>query len=223
MNGKHRVHRIVLVFTCLAAICRGVPVYGAEGREDASYRYNPQLFERSDRARWQKVAEVVEAIGLREGHSIADIGGGTGYFSRPFARAVGPRGVVYCCDIATNLLDYLQERAKAENLNNIVTVYAALDRPMLPPASVDFIFFCNTNHHLEDRVDYYKRLLPLLRPGGQLIVIDWTKKERDVGPPRGHVVAKTTVLEEMAAAGWQLVREEHFLDYQYFLVFQPKR
>ena len=100
-------------------------------------------------------------MGLKEGMSIADIGGGSGYFSRPFAKKVGPKGIVYCCDLATNLLEYLQVTALEEKLHNIITVYAAYDRPMLPPRSVDILFFCNTNHHLDNRVEYYKNLIPI--------------------------------------------------------------
>lgn len=185
-------------------------------------RYRPEQFERSERDEWQKPQEVIEAIGLKAGQSICDIGGGSGYFSRRFAKTVGPEGVVYCCDIATNLLDYLQEQAREENLNNIVTVYAALDRPMLPPKSVDHIFFCDTNHHLDNRVEYYRNLHPILREGGQLIVIDWHKREQKVGPPPGHNVARETVVEEMQQAGWQLTREiDDVLEYQYFLIFTP--
>ncbi len=185
-------------------------------------RYNPEMFEQEGRDDWQMPGKVIEAIGLKEGDSIADIGGGSGYFSRPFAHTVGENGVVYCCDLATNLMDYLQEQAKKENITNLVTVYAATDRPMLPPNSVDHIFFCNTNHHLENRVEYYTHLKSLLKPGGQVVVVDWKNKKQKVGPGPGHTKPKSLVLKEMKEAGWQLVREENFLPYQYFLIFKPK-
>lgn len=185
-------------------------------------RYKPEQFERPERDEYQKPEAVIEAIGLKEGQSICDIGGGSGYFTRRFAKKVGPQGVAYCCDIAINLLEYLQQKAKEENLSNIVTVYAALDRPMLPPGSVDHIFFCDTNHHLENRVEYYKNLHPVLRQGGQLIVVDWHKREQKVGPPPDHNVAKETVIEEMKEAGWELEKDlEGVLEYQYFLIFKP--
>jgi arsenite methyltransferase len=184
-------------------------------------RYRPEQFERKERDAYQKPEEVIAAIGLQAGQSIADIGGGSGYFTRRFAKVVGPNGVAYCCDLATNLLVYLQERAKEEHLSNLVTVYAAPDRPMLPPGSVDHIFFCDTSHHLKDRVEYYRNLKPILREGGQLVVIDWHKREQEVGPPPGHNVARETVIAELKEAGWKLVREEDFLKYQYFLIFKP--
>jgi arsenite methyltransferase len=186
----------------------------------AQERFNPQQFERPERAEWQNVAGVIEAMGIEEGQHIADIGGGSGYFSRPLARAVGPKGVVYCCELATNLMAFLQEEAKKEGLMNIVTVFAAMDRPMLTPDSVDVIFFCNTNHHLSNRVEYYKDLKPLLRKGGQLVVVDWKKERQKVGPPPSHNVAKEVVIDEMKQAGWTLKKEvEGVVEYQYFLIF----
>ncbi len=213
---------VVCVF-CFALLVFGntlVPAQESHGERE--HHFKPEQFEKDERAQWQKVDEVIGAMGLKPGQSIADIGGGSGYFSRPFAKVVGETGVVYCCDIATNLLDYLHETAKKENLNNIVTVYCALDRPMLPPKSVDFIFFCNTNHHLRDRVEYYRGLLPLIREGGKIVVVDWKNIRQKVGPPPGHTKPKSVVLEEMDEAGWRLVCEETILEYQYFLIFEPK-
>lgn len=185
--------------------------------------YNPEQFENEGRGEWQKVDQVIEAMGIRQGSSIADIGGGSGYFSRPFAKAVGPEGVVYCCDLATNLMDYLQESSKKEGLDNIVTVYAATDRPMIPPASVDIIFFCNTNHHLGERVPYYSGLEKLLRPGGRVVVVDWKNEDQKVGPPPDHTHPRSRVIDEMDEAGWVLQEEHSFLPYQYFLIFQSQK
>ncbi len=184
-------------------------------------RYKPEQFEKEDRAKWQKVDQVIDALKLKPGMRIADIGGGSGYFARPFAKTVGEKGTVYVCDLATNLMDFLQKKAKEENLHNIVTVYAAKDRPMLSPNSVDLIFFCNTNHHLSDRVNYYNGLHSLLRKNGRIAVIDWNKKDQKVGPPASHNHAKKDMIAEMKRAGFAVVQEETFLDYQYFVVFKP--
>lgn len=205
---------------CMAALCLAVfsPAFAAD-----EPRHRPEMFEGDGRAEWQKAAEVIEALDLKEGDAVADIGGGSGYFTRPLARRVGPLGRVYCCDIAPNLLEYLHERAAEEGLDNIITVLSAGDRPMLAPNSVDLIFFCNTNHHLSDRVNYYRKLIPLLNSGGRLAVVDWHKREQEVGPPPDHNVDRSVVLREMREAGWEMVREETFLPYQYFLIFEPAR
>ncbi len=212
--------RSFAVFVGLCIITAWLWVIPADTQEGR--RYSPQSFENPERAEWQKVNQVIQAMDLQEGDLIADIGGATGYFSRPFARRVGPKGTVYCCDLATNLLEYLQERAKQENLHNIVTVYAAPDRPMLPIQSIDFIFNCNTNHHLENRVDYYKDLKRHLAPDGKIVIVDWKKERQEVGPPPGHNLAKSTAIDELQQAGYELIQEETDLPYQYFLIFKIK-
>lgn len=190
--------------------------------QEEEHRYNPEQFENEKRAEWQQVDRVIEAMKIKPGMRIADIGGGSGYFARPLAKAVGDEGVVYVCDLATNLMEYLQAEAKQQGLDNLVTVYAAYDRPMLPPDSVDIIFFCNTNHHLEDRVNYYKGLHKPLDEDGSIVVVDWHKREQEVGPPPSHNDSREMVIDEMKQAGWTLAREETFLAYQYFLIFKAE-
>lgn len=215
MHYKPGIKRIVLL---VWIVC----VFGFISTDVVCREFQPEQFENKGRDEWQQVDRVIESMGLKEGDTIADIGGGSGYFSRPFAQKVGPKGVVYCCELAVNLMEYLQRRSLDEGLLNIVTVLAAVDRPMLPPQSVDHIFFCDTNHHLTDRVNYYKGLIPILKPGGQLVVVDFKKEGKKQGPPPEHCVAKSVVLEEMEQAGFQLVREETFLENQYFLIFKVK-
>lgn len=212
---KQLVHPIAIAMM-LFALCSTVAA-------QEKHQYNPEQFEKSERAEWQQVEKVIEALKLKPGMRVADIGGGSGYFSRPIAQAVGEQGVVYVCDLATNLMEFLQAKAKEENLHNIVTVLAAMDRPMLPPKSVDLIFFCDTNHHLSNRVEYYKGLHSLLRKDGRIAVVDWKKKDQKVGPPASHNHAKEDMITEMKEAGFSAAREETFLDYQYFVFFEPTK
>ncbi len=214
--------RLIISLALLVGLYGSMPAHSQESERD--HHYTPGQFEIDSRAQWQKVDDVIRAFGLKKGETIADIGGGSGYFSRPFAKTVGPEGVVYCCDLAVNLLEFLQDQSKEEGLKNIVTVYAAMDRPMLPPNSLDHIFFCNTNHHLSNRVEYYKGLIPLLKKNGQLVVVDWKKKRQKIGPPPSHNHSQEMLTKEMNDAGWKLVREiKDVLEYQYFLIFKPEK
>src|SRR5439155_25391010 len=100
--------------------------------------------ERSERESWRKPDEVVQALALKNGEVVADIGAGTGYFSRRFARAVAPDGRVYAVDVAADVLGYLRQEAEKEGLRNIVTIVSHEDDPLLPAGSVDLAFFCDT-------------------------------------------------------------------------------
>ena len=192
-----------------------------KGRRKRGLR--PEMFERPNRHEWQKPDLVIKHMGLKPGHVIADIGAGSGYFSRRFAKVVGESGVVYACDVAENMLRYIQNECKEQGIDNIVTVLAATWSPMLPPCSVDFVFLCNTNHHIQNRVEYYRRLKKVFKPGGRLVIVDLFKNKK-FGPPPEHKVAREVVLKEMKEAGYRLIEDNvELLPYQYYLVFEPIR
>ncbi len=184
----------------------------------------PEIFERPERAKWQKPDEVVKRIGLRPGQIVADIGAGSGYFSRRFAAAVRPGGFVFACDIDQVMLRYIQDRCKEKKIDNIVTVLAATWSPMLPPQSVDVIFLCNTTHHIKNRVQYFRTLKKVLKPGGRIVIVDFFKRKLPIGPPPDHKLARAVVLHELKEAGYELlVDDTAFLPYQYYLEFAPAK
>jgi ubiquinone/menaquinone biosynthesis C-methylase UbiE len=174
-----------------------------------------RLLENPQRDEWQKPDEVIQALDFRPGESVADIGAGTGYFSRRFARHAAK---VYAVDIDASLL----ERARKNAPPNVEFILAAPDDPKLPERSVDTIFFCNVLHHIENRPAYYAKLKRALKPGGRIVNIDFHKRPLPVGPPVDHKLSEEQVVEEFQAAGFELNRSFDFLPYQYFLVFELK-
>lgn len=169
---------------------------------------------------YQKPEEVVKALALREGQAVADIGSGTGYFSVRFAQAVGDRGTVYAVDVSADMIRHLNRRLRDHGIGNVVTVLAEPDDPLLRDASVDRFVIVDTWHHIEDQAGYLEKMKRMLRPGGQVIHIDFKKGELPVGPPPGHKIARGDVVAQMEGAGFRLVAEHDFLPYQYFLVFE---
>lgn len=169
---------------------------------------------------WQKPEEVIAQLGLKQGEMVADLGAGSGYFTVRLARAVGPNGKVYAVDIDAQMLEYIERRAKDEELDNIETILADPHDPKLGSSSVDMIFICDVLHHISDRGKYYSLLARALKPGGRLVNIDFHKRELPIGPPVEHKLAKQDVAREVKPAGFHLTKEFDFLKYQYFLVFE---
>jgi predicted methyltransferase len=178
--------------------------------------------ERPERDSWQKPDEVIQALALKNGDVVADIGAGTGYFARRLARAVAPDGKVYAVDVAADVLEYLQQEAEKEGLRNLVTIVSQEDDPLLPADAVDLAFFCDTTHHIANRTGFYRRMLPGLRQHGRLAVIDYPPGAEHAPHPPEQLVPRSQVISEAEEVGFELVGELQFLPRQYFLVFERR-
>jgi arsenite methyltransferase len=167
------------------------------------------------RDEWQRPHDVVMALDLNPAQTIADIGAGTGYFARRFAKHAGK---VYAVDIDEKLLAIAANSAPP----NLETVTAAADDPRLPPRSVDIVFFCDVLHHIENRPAYYEKVARALKPGGRVVVIDFHEKPLPVGPPPSMKLSGNALIEEFQRAGFKLSKRLDTLPYQYFLFFEKR-
>jgi arsenite methyltransferase len=201
--------------TCLIALIAAA-AYGQAAHQHhppASAEEYIHVLNDPQRDSWQKPHEVVMALQIKPTETVADIGAGSGYFTRRFARHAG---TVYAVDIDQKLLDAAMKDAP----KNVKSILAAPDDPRLPAASIDTIFFCDVLHHIENRAAYYPKLAKALRPGGRIVIVDFYKKPLPVGPPESMKLTEDQVTGELEAAGFRKVRSFDFLPYQYFLVFQ---
>jgi ubiquinone/menaquinone biosynthesis C-methylase UbiE len=180
------------------------------------------MLEDPARDAYQKPHEVMAALGLEDGETVADIGAGSGYFALRLAAHVGRKGTVFAVDIDPEMILHLNRRVRDAGAWNVRTILAPPHDPLLPDGSVDRFFICDTWHHIEDHAGYLARMKRMLRPGGEVVMIDFHKKELPVGPPVSMKIAREDLIRQMEQAGFRLAREHTFLPYQYFLVFAPK-
>lgn len=171
---------------------------------------------------WQKPKAVIQALDLTSGAYVADLGAGGGYFTFKLAEAVGPKGRVYAVDVDKTALHVIEKEAKQRGMTNVELFLATPNDPHLPPDGVDFIFTCNTYHHLSDRVTYFKSLARYLRPSGRIAIIDY-KEGGWFGSLFGHATTKETVRQELQAAGYLFINDFDFLPKQHFQVFSLNR
>lgn len=180
------------------------------------------IFEPGDRHTWQNPLGVLWLAFVDEGHHVADLGAGTGYFTRMLCETVRASGKVYAVDTSQEMLDYIDKR---EDLvyDNVVTVLAEPDDPKLPEGELDVILVVNTWHHIDKRVAYLGKLAKSLKPSGRVAIVDWRKAELPLGPPPEMKLSRDQVVAEFEQAGWTLTSESFMLPYQYFLLFVPPR
>lgn len=171
----------------------------------------------SERDAWQKPDAVIEAMGIEEGMTVADLGTGTGYFLPHLAEAVGPTGQVLAVDIEPAMLNYVAEQAEKKDLSTVDTVHAAPTDTRLGEASVDRILTVNTWHHIPKRGDYAAHLADRLKDGGAVWVIDFTR-EAPMGPPRKHRLNPQRVVEELERGGLEAEVRDLGLPHQYAVV-----
>ncbi|HYN83816.1 MAG TPA: class I SAM-dependent methyltransferase [Pyrinomonadaceae bacterium] len=178
------------------------------------------IFEGERRADNLQVERVMDVLGIREGSGVADIGAGSGWFTVRAARRVGERGAVYAVEINEEFLRHIERRAGEEKLANVRPVLGKEDDPTLPPASVDAVLILKTYHEIAQPVRLLRNLRPALRPGALVGVIDRNGEGDD------HGLARDTVVEEAARAGYELAAEHDFVkgdNMDYFLVFRLRR
>jgi ubiquinone/menaquinone biosynthesis C-methylase UbiE len=170
---------------------------------------------------YQKPREVMEALALKPGEMVADIGSGSGYFTFRVAQHVGPTGRVYAVDINKEMLAYLEKRMRELKVTNVTPILARPNDPLLP-TPVDRFLIVDVWHHIEDQPGYLALMKKLLKPGGQVVMIDFHKRDLPVGPPIGMKIAREDLLKQMQANGFELAKEHTFLPYQYYMVFEVR-
>lgn len=181
-----------------------------------------ERFERDGRDPYDHRKEILKACNITPGMTVADIGAGTGLFTRLFSNAVGPKGKVYAVDIAKNFIDHIGRMAKAEKRTNIVGVICKQDDVNLPANSIDLAYICDVYHHFEYPHKTMRSLHKALKPGGQVIVIDFIRIEgKSSDFILKHVRAGQDVFtKEILAAGFKQAEEKKgLLKTNYFLRF----
>ena len=224
LSALNKIQIVVLLFAVLiisgCAEKQDKPTPASQVRFD-DIQVWIKAFEDPDRYKWQKPEEVIKTMNIRLSDEIADIGAGTGYFTRRFAFAA-LAGKAIGLDVEPSMVRYMKENAKKLGLKNYEARVVKTDDPELGRETTDIVFLCDTYHHIDNRVEYFSKVAGSLKNGGRLVVVDFYKKALPYGPPPHHKLAKEIVISELEEAGYKLLRSHDFLPYQYFLEFEVK-
>lgn len=151
-----------------------------------AHKFDPSRADRllsPDRLRILPPDELLDHLTPRAGEVAADIGCGPGFLTLPLAHRLTPKGWVWACDIAPEMLTRLQERLGAAECHNVTPVLSAESRVPLPDASCDLLLLVHMLHELEAPESFFAEMARLLRPGGRGLAVDWSPEPSPSGPP----------------------------------------
>jgi len=226
VGGRGRWARIASVMIALTAVdCRTKRIPAPTPTATPS---DSSEWEKRDA--WQRPAEVMDALGIRAGQTVADVGAGSGYFTFHLASRVGPKGKVYAEDISDDQLQRIRQQVAREGLSQIETTLGTVSDPKLPTGALDAILVVLAYHEMHDYDAMLGGLNRALKPGGLLAIID---DEADPGEARSvsaeqHRIPKAFVLEDGDRNGLHFVREEKGFQsdpnhHWFFLIFEKPK
>jgi cyclopropane fatty-acyl-phospholipid synthase-like methyltransferase len=195
---------------------------------DADIAQWTQRFEHEGRSIYDNRYAILDELALEPGLHVADIGAGTGLFSRLIAQRVAPDGVVYAVDIAKSMVDHIARTAVEQNIPNLKAVLGDPRSPNLPESSMDRIVIIDSYHHFEFPAEMLAAVKKALKPDGLFVLVDFTRVE---GVSRDYILkmvraGEGTFTDEIVNAGFTLVeRRDKITDDNYLLKFrhrQPK-
>ncbi|HUP48197.1 MAG TPA: class I SAM-dependent methyltransferase [Thermoanaerobaculia bacterium] len=177
--------------------------------------------ERATREEEERPEIVLAAMKLKNGDVVADVGAGTGFYTRRLARAVAPNGMVYANDIQPEMLAILREKAAAEKLTNIIPILGAERDPKLPERAFDWILLVDVYHEFQEPAPMLAAIRRALKPGGRVALVEY--RETTTHIRREHRMSKDEVLREWLPAGFRLVEIIEEMPMQRMYVFEAGR
>jgi predicted methyltransferase len=172
-----------------------------------------------DRDAWQRPDQIMDALGIGEGSVVADIGAGGGWFTVRLSRRVGPNGRVYAEDIQRAMTDAISRRVQREAIKNVQTILGTPVDSNLPLHAIDAVLIVDAYHELEEPRALLANAAQALKPTGLVGIVDFKNDGGGPGPAMDERVDPERIIADARAVGLELRKREHFLRYQYLLIF----
>lgn len=184
------------------------------GHEGASW------LERPERETEEQPAWLIESLDLKPGMAVADIGAGSGYFTRRLAEKAGRNGVVYAVDIQKEMLDLLRKNMQQHGLNNVTPVLGAITNTHLAHESVDLVLMVDVYHEFSHPFEMMESICRALKPGGRVVFVEYRAEDPDVPIKRLHKMSESQVRKEAAQLPLRWVKTIGRLPRQHVIVFE---
>ncbi len=176
--------------------------------------------DRPEREREEAPSKLLDALHLKPGEVVADIGAGSGYFTFRLAERVGPKGKVLAVDIQPEMLDLIRKRMKERKLTNIEVIRGTETDPKLPAGAVDLILLVDVYHEFNYPWEMTTAMVKALKPGGRLVFVEYRLEDPAVPIKLVHKMSQKQVLKEMAPHPLHWTGTLNILPRQHIIVFK---
>src|SRR2546427_2395705 len=178
--------------------------------------------ERPEREAEEKPDLLLEALKLKSGDVVADIGAGTGYYSWRMAKDVGEKGLVYAVDIQQEMLDLLAKRMAERKITNVKGVLGTITDPKLPAHSVDLVLMVDVYHEFDHPFEMMQAICKALKPGGRVVFVEFRAEDPKVPIKEVHKMSEAQVRKEMSVQPLEWAETSETLPWQHVIVFRRK-
>ncbi len=194
----------------------------APEREIAPATENAPFFNRPERDKEERPEQLISALQIRRGATVADIGSGTGYFTWRLAEQVGPGGKVYAVDVQPAMLDLTKAAVAEHKLSNVEYVLATDSSARLPERSVDLAFIAYAYHEFGDPEAMMRGIRRALKPGGRVVILEYAKESNIAPASPLHKMSFEEIRREIEPLGFVVDQLLDFLPVQHGVVFTIK-
>lgn len=219
--------RRALLFTLAFCMLPGTAVWAQSEHPVTGRHIAPVMgvggvewLERSEREIEELPENALDAIGVRPGMVVADVGAGVGYFSMRIAKRVGPTGKVYANDVQPEMLRLLQQRLNSAKITNVTPVLGSEADPHLPPGRFDVVLMVDVYHELSQPQEMLQKLREALKPDGRLVLLEYKKEDPAIPIRPEHKMSVNEAKTEVEAEGFRLEKVQKNLPRQHVLIFR---
>jgi len=175
--------------------------------------------ERDEREFEEKPSVVIDALQLKAGDTVADLGAGSGYYSFRLAPVVGPTGKVLAIDIEERMLGVIRDRVARQEIRNVETVRSTASDPNLAAGSVDLVLMVDVYHELAFPYEMMRGVVTALKPGGRVALVEYRQEDPNVAIKAVHKMSERQIIREMQAVGLKHQRTVGSLPLQHLVIF----
>jgi ubiquinone/menaquinone biosynthesis C-methylase UbiE len=176
--------------------------------------------ERSEREQEEQPEKALDALNLKPGMRVGDVGAGTGFYSIRIANRIGPTGKVYANDIQPQILQRLSENAALQKVSNIETVLGTESNPKLPAGELDLVILVDVYHEFSRPQRMLDRIRESLKPDGRLVLLEFRKEDPSVPIRPEHKMSVNEVKAEVVPEGFVFEKTVETLPWQHIIFFR---